>query len=49
MPAKVTLQFDAALKDIRRRAEVLVSGLTPAQLTKRPYPEKWSIPNAFCI
>jgi DinB family protein len=35
------------LKDARLRAEALVSGLTPAQLTKRPHPGKWSI--AECI
>lgn len=40
-----TLQQE--LGDIRRRAEELVSGLTPQQLTLRPDPGKWSI--AECI
>jgi hypothetical protein len=35
------------LDEIRRRAEALARGLTPAQLTKRPHPGKWSI--AECI
>ncbi|MFI5104023.1 MAG: DinB family protein, partial [Terriglobales bacterium] len=35
------------LDEMRLRAEALVSGLTPAQLTKRPHPSKWSI--AECI
>ena len=35
------------LKNARLRAQALVSGLTPAQLAKRPHPSKWSI--AECI
>jgi hypothetical protein len=39
--------FAQEIKETRRRAEALVSGLTPAQLTKRAHPGKWSI--AECI
>jgi DinB family protein len=35
------------IADSRRRAETLVSGLTPDQLLRRPEPGKWSI--AECI
>ncbi len=35
------------LNDIRRRAQELVSGLTPQQLTTRPDPSQWSI--AECL
>lgn len=31
------------LDSIRKRAQQLVSGLTPDQLTRRPHPAKWSI------
>jgi DinB superfamily len=35
------------INEARRRAQELVSGLTPGQLTKRPHPAKWSI--AECL
>ncbi len=35
------------IEDIRHRAEALVRGLTPEQLTQRPEPGKWSI--AECL
>ena len=46
----MTVDFDQCAQEIgkaRRRAEALVSGLTPDQLTRRPHPGKWSI--AECI
>jgi DinB superfamily len=44
------LDFDQCARDIREargRAESLVGGLTPQQLTRRPHPAKWSI--AECL
>jgi hypothetical protein len=35
------------LNQMRRRAQELVSGLTPVQLSQRPQPDKWSI--AECL
>jgi len=35
------------INESRRRAQELVSGLTPGQLSKRPHPAKWSI--AECL
>lgn len=35
------------LQDIRRRAQELVAGLSPEQLTRRPDPTRWSI--AECL
>ena len=46
----MTVDFDQCVQEIgkaRRRAEALVTGLTPDQLTRRPHPGKWSI--AECI
>jgi hypothetical protein len=44
------VDFDECAREIekaRRRAEELVRGLTPQQLTKRPHPGKWSV--AECL
>src|SRR6266700_779106 len=40
-------EVEENVQDIRRRAEALVAGLTPEQLTQRPEPDKWSI--AECL
>jgi hypothetical protein len=40
-------EMEQQMQDIRRRAEVLVRGLTPKQLTQRPELGKWSI--AECL
>jgi hypothetical protein len=40
-------EMEHEIQDIRRRAEALVRGLTPEQLTMRPEPGKWSI--AECL
>jgi hypothetical protein len=40
-------EMEQQIQDIRRRAEALVRGLTPKQLTMRPEPGKWSI--AECL
>src|SRR5260221_8518277 len=39
--------MEQQIQEIRRRAEVLVRGLTPEQLTKRPEAGKWAI--AECL
>jgi DinB superfamily len=39
--------FTQQISEARRRAQELVSGLTPGQLSKRPHPAKWSI--AECL
>src|SRR5205085_9503478 len=46
MAAELT-QLEQELQEIRHRAEQLVAGLTPEQLTRRPDPAKWSI--AECL
>ncbi len=40
-------EVEENVQDMRRRAEALVAGLTPEQLTMRPEPGKWSI--AECL
>ncbi|HST78713.1 MAG TPA: DinB family protein [Verrucomicrobiae bacterium] len=40
-------KLSGQLDSIRKRAELLISGLTPDQLTLRPDPSKWSI--ADCL
>lgn len=40
-------EMEQQIQEIRRRAEALVRGLTPEQLTMRPEPGKWSI--AECL
>jgi len=39
--------FFQQIKEARLRAEALVNGLAPEQLTKRPHPAKWSIAECF--
>jgi hypothetical protein len=43
--ATAALQLEIA--ESRRRAQELVNGLTPDQLTRRPDPSKWSIAECF--
>jgi DinB family protein len=39
--------FTQQINEARRRAQELIRGLTPGQLSKRPHPAKWSI--AECL